>query len=227
MRPAALAALVLAAAGGSTGGSASLDAPLDSGTDGDLLQYDDGTAYWLTWSGLYRGTWFDIADFGYSGAPILQGAELWFYHHPSYPWDTSSFFCEVYQGGQTCPVTQLDWTSVLALHNQPAFVDYYPPGIYLGGGNFWLMQNTEMSSGGWPSILVDGSPNTVEHSFWSDDFIVWTPWTPGGHTMLESTTWGEVKALYRDVPDPVIQTGGDFMIRGEIITSGPDAYRTL
>jgi hypothetical protein len=28
------------------------------------LRYDDGTACWLTWAGLFRGVWFDVEDFG-------------------------------------------------------------------------------------------------------------------------------------------------------------------
>ena len=49
-----------------------LDHPLPiTGSDGGF-QYDDGTAYWLTWSGLYRATWFDADDFvpGVTAIPL-------------------------------------------------------------------------------------------------------------------------------------------------------------
>ncbi|MCD4706148.1 MAG: hypothetical protein K8S62_00230 [Candidatus Sabulitectum sp.] len=56
----------------------------------DELAYDDGTAYWLTWAGLYRGTYFIPEEFYLSIQDcMVEGAEFWFYHHTSYPWDTS------------------------------------------------------------------------------------------------------------------------------------------
>lgn len=188
-------------------GNLRLDHVIEVGTDGDLLQYDDGSANWLTWGGLYRGTWFNLGDFGLSGAWQAENSELWFYHHSSFPWDTSSFYCELYQGDQTSPTTQLNQTSVTATHYQPVFANY-SPNIDCGGEDFWVLINTELSAGGWPSVLGDDTPNTADHSFFSDDFIVWEPWVIGGstandyfirsegHTALTSGTWAEIKSLY-------------------------------
>lgn len=178
------------------------------GTD-DLLQYDDGSAYWLTWGGTYRGNWFDIDDFVPGGGPdwLADQSELWFYHHSSYPWDTGSFYCEVYDGGVGAPATQLDQTSVTAVHYAPCYANYSP--ALDCDVEFWIIINTEMSSGGWPSVLGDNTPQTTDHSFFSDDFVVWEPWVIQGPTSndyfirsegnltLESGTWGAIKGMYR------------------------------
>jgi len=38
----------------------------------NYLQYDDGTAQWLTWAGVYRGVWFNTEDFiGFEWDPEL------------------------------------------------------------------------------------------------------------------------------------------------------------
>lgn len=168
----------------------------------DELVYDDGTAHWLTWGGLYRGTWFDPTDFIY---PILdcevEGMEFWFYHHPEYPWDTSSFYAELWQGGISAPVHQLVQTQLVATHYSPAIAVYSP--AISSMEPFWGLVNLEMSTGGWPSTLGDNTPNfTVDaHSFVSEDFIVWEPWI-GGETgsnlvSFENNSWGSIKGLYR------------------------------
>ncbi|MBN1433430.1 hypothetical protein JW921_01640 [Candidatus Fermentibacterales bacterium] len=188
--------------------SLELDRPLPVyGTD-DLLQYDDGTAYWLTWGGTYRGTWFDVEDF-IPGAPgwLTYESELWFYHHADRPWDTASFYCELWNGGVGAPTDQLDQTSVTAVHYAPCYADY-------GDGiatdlQFWVIINSEMSAGGWPSVLGDNTPNSTDHSFFSDDFVVWEPWVIQGPTAndyfirsegdpeaLSETTWGAIKGMY-------------------------------
>ncbi|MBD3370979.1 hypothetical protein GF402_11555 [Candidatus Fermentibacteria bacterium] len=76
---------------------------------------------------------------------------------------------------------------------------YVPP-------NFWVLMNSEMSSGNWPSILGDNTPNIVDHSFFSDDMIVWEPYLYGDYyvrayftpdsTALREITRGEIKALF-------------------------------
>ena len=192
-------------------GSRRLDRPLPvTGTD-DWYQYDDGSAYWLTWDGLYRATWFDIEDFIPGAGPVVQlhVLQFWFYHHSSYPWDTASFIAEAWDGGVSMPADSIDATSVTAIHYAPCYVDYgYPgPGITLHT-QWWLIINTEMSAGGWPSTLGDNTPGTSDHSFFSDDFTVWEPWIIQGPTAndffirctgyigLESSTWGSIKTLF-------------------------------
>ncbi len=174
------------------------------GTDTDWLKYDDGTAAWITWGGMYRGVWFDATDFvpGVINCAIYQ-SEFWFYHHASYPWDTSDVYVEVWDGAVSAPVTQLDQTMITAVHYAPVYADYSTP-LVTANAEFWAFANTEMSAGGWPASLGDGTPGT--HSFFSDDFIVWEPWgdmgdyfvaldarDPGAFT---NTTWGSLKATF-------------------------------
>ena len=189
-----------------------LEEPLyvGGGTD-DRLQYDDGSAHWLTWGGLYRGVWFDTQDF----LPGSQGldadnTEYWFYHHSTYPWDSADFYAELWNGGPSGPVTMLDRTLLVATHYTANFAYYVPP--IATEQNFWALINTEMSAGGWPSILGDNTPNTTDHSFFSDDFIVWEPWIITGSiasdyfimasgtigpVSLEFESWGAIKGLHR------------------------------
>ncbi len=203
---AAILISLAAMSAGTAGADLRLDRPLQVPGSDDLIQYDDGTANWLTWGGLYRGTWFYIYDFGASGWFMPAQSELWFFHHSSYPWDVSSFYCELYTGDQAGPVTQLDQTSVTAIHYQPVHAVYSPPYPL---ENFWVLENTELSAGGWPSILGDNTPQTVDHSFFSDDFIVWEPWVIQGPSAndyfirsdglwmgLEQTTWAAIKSTY-------------------------------
>jgi hypothetical protein len=200
--------LVIAAAAVLSAGSIQLDRPLPISRTDWSFQYDDGTANWLTWGGLYRGTWFNLADFGGGGGTELANLEYWFFHHASYPWDVSSFYAELYDGDAAAPTTQLNQTSVTAIHYAPVHA-FYPSGIYVDA-NFWGLINSEMSAGGWPSILGDNTPNPVSHSFFSDDFIVWEPWIIGGSTAndyfiraeesiwpgLNESTWGSIKTLF-------------------------------
>jgi hypothetical protein len=201
--------IVIAAAAALSAGSVQLDRPLPIGGTDDLFQYDDGTANWLTWGGLYRGVWFNLDDFspGAPGANLIW-LEFWFFHHASYPWDVSSFYAELYDGDAAAPTTQLDQTSVTAIHYSPVHATYFPP--ITVEQNFWGIVNTGMSAGGWPSILGDNTPNPASHSFFSDDFIVWEPWIISGATAndyflracenyfpgLNESTWGSIKTLF-------------------------------
>ncbi len=202
--------VVLAVASLAFAGGVRLDSPVYCGGTDDLLQYDDGSAHWLTWGGLYRGTWYDTEDFlpGSTGLDC-EYTEYWFFHHSSYPWDTSSFYAELWNGGSSAPMTQLDQTMVTAAHYAPVQASYSP--TIETEQDFWALINTEMSAGGWPAVLGDNTPNTTDHSFYSDDFIVWEPWIISGATAsdylvrasgdiltaLETESWGAIKGLYR------------------------------
>jgi hypothetical protein len=189
-------------------GSFLLESPvLVEGTD-YVLQYDDGTAHWLSWGGLYRGVWFDVTDFFPGGTGFYASyLEFWFFHHTSYPWDTASFYAELWNGDAAGPSAQLNQTSMIATHYSPVHANF-SPGI-ITEADFWGLVNTSMSSGGWPSILGDNSPNPTSHSFYSDDFIIWEPWIVVGATAsdyfvrvaealaIESESWGTIKGLFR------------------------------
>jgi len=204
-----LAVLALVAAAAFAADVARVDVPGGSAPSDDDLTYFDGTSWWLTWGGLYRGTWFNTEDF-YGSAEYfeIEQTEMWFYHHSSYPWDTSDVYFEVYNGDQMAPADNLDQTLTTAVHCSAVEV-VCDPGIYCEQ-NFWVIANTEMSHGGWPSIVGDNTPNDADHSFFSADFIVWFPWVTNGSVSsdlwiatepepwnpgFESTTWGAVKTL--------------------------------
>lgn len=170
-------------------------------SDTDCLQYDDGTPGWITWGGLYRGVWFNIDDF-YPEAvgTLIHQSEFWFYHNASYPWDTSDVYLEVWDGNSTGPTTMLDRTLATATHLSAVIVTYIPP--LEAEGDFWLLVNTELSSGGWPSQLSDGTPGT--HSFFSS-FTGWEPWDMGDYLIrayvevdleLSQTSWGSLKLVF-------------------------------
>jgi hypothetical protein len=192
-------------------GSFLLEAPVIIGETDDILSYDDGSAHWLTWGGLYRGVWFDATDFDPLAIHFYAGyMEYWFFHHASYPWDTASFYAELWNGDAAGPVDQLNQTSMIATHYAPVHANYSP--TILTDVEFWGLLNTSLSSGGWPSILGDNTPHIPSHSFYSDDFIIWEPWIVIGATAsdyfvrasgnlspyaLESASWGFIKGMYR------------------------------
>lgn len=180
----------------------------------DVLLYHDGTPQWLTWAGVYRGTWFRFADFPSSGGPYyLSEMEWWMFEHPSYPWDTSAFYAEIWEGDSNGPMVLLDQQLVYAVHNTPVYTYYDPP--LVTEDCFWAIANTEMSSGGWPSMLADGTGYGTWppecRSFFSEDLVIWEPWSspapdPYGDFLLcaygeysfsiNPTTWGFLKALF-------------------------------
>jgi len=191
-------------------GSFLLEDPVIIGETDDILSYDDGSAHWLTWGGLYRGVWFDVTDFDPFATHVYADyTEYWFFHHTSYPWDTASFYAELWNGDVAGPSAQLNQTSVIATHYAPVHADYSP--VIVTEADFWGLVNTSMSSGGWPSMLGDNTPHIPSHSFYSDDFIIWEPWIAGGATAndyfirtsgvppwaLESESWGAIKGLFR------------------------------
>ena len=187
-------------------GNVRVDLPGGSGSTDDQLTYYNGTASWLTWAGVYRGTWFNTDDFlpGSTGF-LMNHAEYWFYEHNLYPWDTDTFYSEVWNGDQTGPQVLLAQDVVTALHYAPCYHVIIPD--LFTEQHFWCLINTEMSGGGWPSILSDWSmPGDAGHSFYSDDFVMWESWGDYGEyyivaswwyvSSLEKTTWGAVKALF-------------------------------
>jgi hypothetical protein len=195
------AALIYAAS--LAGETIHLDSPLPVPVPSfEWLRYDDETACWLTWEGQYRGVWFDLEDFFGPGIWGAGSNQFWFYQHESYPWDTSSFYAELYHGEASGPQTLLDQTSVTALHYSQSYVEY--PYIIDCGNDFWVVVNTGMSDGGWPSLLGDGTPGYEFHSFSSDDAILWQSWGYGDYVVraygemagLATETWGGIKALY-------------------------------
>ncbi len=181
-----------------------VDLPVGSGGfDVEVLQYDDGSAHWLTWGGTYRGVWFNTEDYlpGSTGF-MLEAMEWWFFEHASYPWDTADFYAEVWNGDENGPVELLDSQLVSAMHYAGAFTYYDPP--LECESNFWGLINTTLSAGGWPSVLGDNTPG--EHSYFSDDMIVWEPWGELGDYFirahgefdlsLQTDSWGSIKALF-------------------------------
>jgi hypothetical protein len=202
--------LILLVAGASAGaGSFRLETPVIIGGTDEILSYDDGTANWLTWGGLYRGVWFDVTDFE-PGAMFFYAdyTEYWFYHHSSYPWDTASFYAELWNGDANGPTAELNQTSMVATHYTPVHANYSP--TINTEGDFWGLVNTSMSSGGWPALLGDNTAQTPSHSFYSDDFIIWEPWivvgasandyfvrVGGSFMALDTQSWGSIKGLFR------------------------------
>ncbi len=193
----ALCAVALLMPAALISGQVRLDEPVYIPASHAQISYDDGTAYWLTWHGLYRGVWFNLADFGGSGEWEADNTEFWFYHSSNYPWDVTSFYAEIFNGGVSGPdASALNQTSVTATHYTAAYANYSSPVIC--EDQFWVIVDTDMSSGGWPSLLSDNTSQGVDHSFYSDDFIVWQPWVPST-VGLARTTWAEVKTLF-DIP---------------------------
>jgi len=171
----------------------------------DQLSYDDGSPFWLTWSGTYRGVWFGCGDF-YSGSMVLgcaiESVEIWFYHHPQYTWDTSDFYFEVYNASpDTGPFYFLSDTMATALHYAPTVISFQDPP--LSDVSFSCVVNTIMSSGGWPSLICDSGGNFTgtPHSMVSDDAAYWEYWVPGEAcsflVSLERNSWGQLKSLFQ------------------------------
>jgi hypothetical protein len=173
--------------------------------DSDWLRYDDGTKHWYCWPGKYRGVWFNVHDFN-SGATgfTLEKTEVWFGHHSERPWDTSDVYIEIWNGDSSAPGTQLKQTKVVAQHGTPMVLDY----TLTTEQNFWVLVNTELSAGQWPSSYSDNTkPTGSGHSYFSADLVVWEPWSTvaGDFIMaaygefvlaLDNTTWGSLKATF-------------------------------
>lgn len=172
--------------------------PLPAGSVDAVLQYDDGTAAWFSWGGPCPGVWFHLDDFTPGAAGFsVSSTEMWFYHSASYPWDTDQFLCELYSGDwDSGPADLLDQSMVTAVHYAPCFAFYSSPVDV--GTDFWTVVNTEMSAGGWPSLLRDSESTDPPHSIPQ----------PGGDWLvrmhgdpvlgLEDVSWGSVKTLFSE-----------------------------
>ena len=177
--------------------------PAERETDWEWLTYCNGTPGWMSFEGTYRGTWFDLEDF-YPGVTdgLISEVELWFFHDDSYPWDTGDAYAELWNGNSSGPVNLLDRQIVTAVNMTPVYI-YNDPPIEVQP-NFWVLVNTEMSAGGWPSILSDNSEEPEPHSFFSDDFVVWEPWLGRNYFIavlaeydaLSAISWGELKSIF-------------------------------
>ena len=147
-------------------GNVRVDLPGGSGDTFGDLSYFNGTPHWLTWAGMYRGTWFNTDDFmpGSNGA-LIEEMEYWFFESTNTdPWDTDDFYSEIWNGDDMGPLVLLAQGIVTALHYAPVYHTFLP-GIEVEQ-NFWALINTEMSAGGWPSVLGDYSmPGDAGHSF--------------------------------------------------------------
>lgn len=180
--------------------------------DGDWLEYDDGTPGWYTWGATYRGVWFNVQDFFPTATDgWLEQAEFWFYHEEtSHPWDTSDVYAEIWNGDVNGPVTQIDQQMITALDYAPVYSTYTGETCVVEQ-NFWAAANVSMSSGGWPSLLLDDQDSAVAHSFLSDDLIVWEPYTLTSGKIINfllsvewnpvenafsNSTWGSLKATF-------------------------------
>ena len=184
------------------------------GTD-DMLQYDDGTPYWIIYNAKAYGTWFDVQDFSSSaGGFEVESVEWWFYHHSSLPWDTEDATLELWTSNEdnSAPGEKKKDDVVEGVVSDAATVVTYDPPIALPR-NFWAVFNADAhSSEGYPSPLSDKTANStgVDHTFATGDFLVWDPITAaeinvdlivrvsGNFTeALDDESWGTIKGLYR------------------------------
>ena len=165
------------------------------GTD-DLLQYDDGTAVWVSWGDPHRGVWFDLDDFFTDPVGFeCEYTEYWFYHLSTFPWDTSDFYAELWSGDSAGTVSLLDCQVVTAAHLTAVYAPHDPP--IVTGIDFWVMVNTELSAQGCPSMVMDNENSG--HSFSGSnpavgDYLI----RMGGseQAVIEAMTWGLVKSSF-------------------------------
>ena len=173
------------------------------------LQYDDGSLGEYDSESMYRGVWFDVFDFMPGVGFQADFTEWWMYNPSSDPWDTSDFYAELWIGDSSGPSEFLNSTLVTAVHCGPSYVNYPPTGVYCWI-TFWAIENTILSSNGSPYLIGDPTPPSADHSFYSDDFVNWSPWSNGVNTGdylvrcsgdwtgtgFECTTWGSIKSVF-------------------------------
>ncbi len=192
-----------------------LSSPVISSPKGDWAHYDNGTPSWLCYEQQYRGVWFNLQDFipGISDGMELENTEVWFYHDTSYPWDTAETYIEFWNGTSSGPTEFIEQHTVTAQHYTPTSIDHSPDWVVIDA-QFWVIQNTELSLGGWPSLLGDDSDNPIAHSMVSDNMSLWEPFTgldgtgseffistypeyPWAHGAdLTPHSWGSLKVIF-------------------------------
>lgn len=193
-----LISIIIVAAGSASG----ISDMVTEGPDGTWLTYNNGTAIWFTWEGGYRCVWFDAQDFiPGAGEGFVEQTEFWFYHSGNHPWDTSNFYAEIWSGNLGGPINQLDQTMGTAVHYAPMYIVYADPVPV--DQTFWVIDNSGMSAGGWPSILADDQTE-INHSWlygesgWEEfvwgEYFVAVDWSPG--SSLDRITWGMLKSVF-------------------------------
>lgn len=165
-------------------------------------------------TGTYRAMYFDITDFQpYPATGRITGLRLYSFEWIHHPWDTSEFYFEVWSGDENGPDEKLFSEQATAYHLAPTFIGTLQDSLYVGP-TFWVVQNTEISANGSPSLCGDsGGPDYLHSSFSSYDFVNWILWDPVPDTypyidykmevcwvaapqVLSAMTWGGVKALF-------------------------------
>ena len=168
---------------------------------GDVLSYHDSIPQGATWTGMYRGTWFHVEDFVPGTSEFLvEWVDLWFHQYASNPWDTNQFFVELWNGDGTGPVEFLAREQATALLQPAVTRVYFDPPVETGP-DFWCLLNTELSAGGWPSVLFDDTPSG--HSFYSG-ILSWEQQFQGDYFFsvgndteaLKHTSWGGLKVIF-------------------------------
>ncbi len=160
-----------------------------------VLSYHDNTPQWLTWGGTYRETWFHVEDFIPGATEFTVGwVDVWFWEIPD------QVSVEIWNGAIN-PEEFLASAEINSSQSRDATRFVFDPPV-LTGPDFCCIVNTESSSG-MVQMLSDGTPG--EHSFYSDDFLVWEEWTIGDYLItaggpddlsLQGMSWGGVKAVF-------------------------------
>ena len=171
-----------------------------------ILQYDDGSAWFLHYDEPYRGTWFHLEDF-YSDPQgfEVEAVEFWFYHHLGcygLYWPTDFFGADLCSGGSAGPTLALDESRGVAIHMSASYHNYSDPVTV--GNDFWFV--IELSDwNGTPSPISDQYSLDQPHSFHSDDMKLWEPTFAGDYLFrihgsprlaLAGDTWGGIKSLF-------------------------------
>lgn len=167
--------------------------------DRSVLQYDDGTAAWTSASAV-KGVWFSLSDFSpYATDFYCDQLEFWMFEPMASGWWES----EIWTGGPEGPDSQLVATTTWGYSMQPAFAVFNPP--IQCGVTFWVVMDCWPMGSGRPYALADGTPNLISHSYKSENWEVWEPFTHGDFFFrahgtlqldLEESSWGAIKTLF-------------------------------
>jgi hypothetical protein len=158
----------------------------------DILQYDDGIAYWIMAGGGYRGVWFHPGDF-YPGLQSFTITEVEF----SFLWGSANHaHVGLYSASGPCPGEQLAQGTITT----GSWV--FDPPLTVNGD--WMVVLNSMGAPE-PALPSDNTPNFTgsDRSFHSADFVTWEPWvgdylirTHGEPNLgLQQSTWAGIKSL--------------------------------